>query len=189
MPFSQLRTIIVNDHIICIIYSRRNLILKSYKYCSNCGKKIPKKDNFCNFCGARQEIQEHQDVSLKSFSQNNQSAERYPNLISSTELAFNKILDFGGRTSLADFWWGTLGISLLYLALFALISIIPDSDTGNGLLFIVDIPFTLISLSLTIRRLHDIGKSGWFYCLNFIPLVGNIIVIILCCQPAVHKIN
>lgn len=163
--------------------------MKSYKYCSNCGKKIPKEDNFCNFCGARQEIQEHHDVSLQSFSQNNQSAERYPNLISSTELAFNKILDFGGRTSLADFWWGTLGISLLYLVLFALISIIPDSDTGNGLLFIVDIPFTLISLSLTIRRLHDIGKSGWFYCLNFIPFVGNIIVIILCCQPAVHKIN
>ncbi|WP_103220234.1 DUF805 domain-containing protein [Lacticaseibacillus paracasei] len=40
-----------------------------------------------------------------------------------------------------------------------------------------------------LQRLHDIGKSGWFYCLNFIPLVGNIIVIILCCQPAVHKIN
>ncbi|WHX40335.1 DUF805 domain-containing protein [Mesobacillus sp. AQ2] len=40
--------------------------------------------------------------------------------------------------------------------------------------------FMLIpSLSVTVRRLDDIGHSGWMYLVNFIPLVGGIILLIL----------
>lgn len=37
---------------------------------------------------------------------------------------------------------------------------------------------SLMSLSLTVRRLHDIGKSGFWYFIQFIPVIGSIILLI-----------
>jgi uncharacterized membrane protein YhaH (DUF805 family) len=34
------------------------------------------------------------------------------------------------------------------------------------------------SLSVTVRRLHDIGKSGWWYFIAFLPLIGGIILFV-----------
>ena len=34
------------------------------------------------------------------------------------------------------------------------------------------------SLAITIRRLHDIGKSGWWYFIAFVPIVGGIILFV-----------
>lgn len=39
-------------------------------------------------------------------------------------------------------------------------------------------------LSLMVRRLHDIGKSGWFLLLGLIPLVGGIILLVFCCTDS-----
>jgi len=41
----------------------------------------------------------------------------------------------------------------------------------------VFIPIT----ALSVRRLHDIGKSGWFYFLNLVPLIGSIILVVWAC--------
>jgi len=41
----------------------------------------------------------------------------------------------------------------------------------------------LPSIGVTARRLHDIGKSGWLQLIAIIPLVGVIILLILCAQP------
>ncbi|UQZ89204.1 hypothetical protein C4J81_08330 [Deltaproteobacteria bacterium Smac51] len=46
------------------------------------------------------------------------------------------------------------------------------------------------ALSLTFRRLHDIGKSGWYLLLGFIPIFGGIIILIFMClssQPGENK--
>jgi uncharacterized membrane protein YhaH (DUF805 family) len=32
------------------------------------------------------------------------------------------------------------------------------------------------ALAVTVRRLHDIGKSGWWYCIAFVPFIGGIIL-------------
>lgn len=34
------------------------------------------------------------------------------------------------------------------------------------------------TIAVSVRRLHDIGKSGWFYLIGFVPLIGQIILII-----------
>ena len=43
-----------------------------------------------------------------------------------------------------------------------------------------------VQLSLGIRRLHDIGKSGWWTLLVLIPLIGAIVLLIFACQPGVR---
>ena len=39
-------------------------------------------------------------------------------------------------------------------------------------------------IAITIRRLHDIGKSGWYYLIGLIPLVGGIILLVWMCQDS-----
>ncbi len=48
--------------------------------------------------------------------------------------------------------------------------------------FIVMMIYLLVilipSLALCVRRLHDTGKSGWFFFISFIPLVGAILLLV-----------
>ena len=38
------------------------------------------------------------------------------------------------------------------------------------------------ALAVTVRRLHDVGKSGWFLLISFIPIIGAIWLLILFCS-------
>jgi uncharacterized membrane protein YhaH (DUF805 family) len=42
----------------------------------------------------------------------------------------------------------------------------------------------LPALGLEVRRVHDIGKSGWWLLIAFVPLLGAIYLIYLFCQPS-----
>jgi len=50
-----------------------------------------------------------------------------------------------------------------------------------GLLVLFALAIWLPSLAVSIRRLHDTGRSGWFFFLGFIPIVGGIIMLVLYC--------
>jgi uncharacterized membrane protein YhaH (DUF805 family) len=53
-------------------------------------------------------------------------------------------------------------------------------DIGyGGVYVIVGLLHFLPSLSVVVRRLHDLGKSGWFYLIIFIPIVGVIWMLVL----------
>ena len=42
------------------------------------------------------------------------------------------------------------------------------------------------ALAVTVRRLHDVGKSGWWFFIAFIPLVGAIWLLVLMCTDSVE---
>lgn len=48
---------------------------------------------------------------------------------------------------------------------------------GEGLSGLYSLAVFLPSLGVTVRRLHDIGKSGWWVLLGFIPLVGVLVLL------------
>lgn len=84
--------------------------------------------------------------------------------------------NFNGRARRSEYWY------------FALASFIASFICG-----LLPIPFISILLSLAlfipslavcVRRLHDIGKSGWMYLLILIPVVGAIILLIWFCQDS-----
>ncbi|MBO4312816.1 MAG: DUF805 domain-containing protein, partial [Desulfovibrio sp.] len=54
---------------------------------------------------------------------------------------------------------------------------------------IVNLVFLLPCIAVSVRRLHDINKSGWFYLFWFIPLVGWIFLIIWFCTPSDPGMN
>jgi len=95
---------------------------------------------------------------------------------------FSNYVNFSGRAQRSAYWWWTLFSILLYVVT----SIIDMLIAGNGgfspLTLIAQLALFLPSLALAIRRLHDKDKSGWFFLLIFIPLVGAIILLIWFCS-------
>ena len=94
-----------------------------------------------------------------------------------------KYATFSGRARRAEYWWFALG----YLIVLTVASVI-DGVLGTGLgmgigiLYVVVVLAVFIpSLSVTVRRLHDLDKSGWWMLLTFVPLIGAIVLLIWFC--------
>ena len=49
---------------------------------------------------------------------------------------------------------------------------------SSAFTMIVVLGLIVPSLAVSIRRLHDIGKSGWFILISLVPVIGGIILII-----------
>jgi uncharacterized membrane protein YhaH (DUF805 family) len=57
-------------------------------------------------------------------------------------------------------------------------SLIDSFTIGMGILpLIVALAFFIPSLAVVVRRLHDVGRSGWWIFINLVPLVGFLIMI------------
>ncbi|HEX3100771.1 MAG TPA: DUF805 domain-containing protein [Pyrinomonadaceae bacterium] len=88
---------------------------------------------------------------------------------------------FSGRASRKEYW-----MFVLFNVIFAVVAAILDNvlglamkDVGYGPLYSLYALATFIpGLAVGVRRLHDIGKSGWYFLLAFIPCVGGIIVLV-----------
>ncbi len=97
--------------------------------------------------------------------------------------AFKNYCCFTGRASRSEYWFFILFnfiASWVITLLFGLIS--PTLSYVLSALY--GLATLLPSLGLAWRRLHDIGKGGGWFFINFIPLVGTIIYIVWCCQPS-----
>ncbi|QLI81842.1 DUF805 domain-containing protein [Chitinibacter fontanus] len=94
----------------------------------------------------------------------------------SIQVCFKKYADFNGRASRSEYWW---------FALFAFLVSILLSASGAGLISGLFSLATLVpSLAVGVRRLHDLGKSGWFLLIALIPLIGALILIYWFIQPS-----
>lgn len=79
-------------------------------------------------------------------------------------------VDFAGRVGRQEYWMFVLFSILIQIAL--------DIVGLDMISMLVSLGLLLPSLALGSRRLHDIGKSGWWLLLGFIPIIGWIILIV-----------
>lgn len=84
-------------------------------------------------------------------------------------------LNFGGRARRKEFWF-----FMLFNMLGCFTAIVLDTVFGTEIIFyaIYILAMALPVLAVSIRRLHDISKSGWWYLISLIPLVGMIVLIL-----------
>ena len=94
--------------------------------------------------------------------------------------------NFSGRSRRKEYWTYVLVYSLILLFaavldnIFGLTFEILETDSGYGwIYFSTALLHFLPSLAVLIRRLHDVGKSGWFYFIILIPIIGFIWVLVL----------
>lgn len=138
--------------------------------CLKCGVKVGDGNKFCAKCGY-----EHNPLATACVSCGHNIKDEKPvtTFKDAIKACFNKYATFEGRANRAEYWWWTL---------FCLI--IGCASVAPVLGWILSLALLLPSITVTVRRLHDIGKSGLYYLICFIPLIGSIILIILCIQPS-----
>jgi len=88
---------------------------------------------------------------------------------------------FGGRAGRKEFWHYFLMYMLIVMVLTVIDAIIGRLDTkaGVGLLSGIFALVTLLpGLGVGIRRLHDIGRTGWWLLISVVPFVGAIVLLV-----------
>ena len=158
-------------------------------YCPNCGAELTNRgtgtQNFCPICGTRMTTK-YDSTPAENFT-----------MMSAYKSMFKKYAKFNGRSRRSEYWYATLVNSLIGLLFFFVVVAIAVS-TGDyvsdavaifvallalaycGYCFAIVIP----SLAMCVRRLHDIGKSGWFVLLSLIPYVGALILFVFLVQDS-----
>ncbi|MFG3496043.1 DUF805 domain-containing protein [Streptomyces sp. NPDC047928] len=93
---------------------------------------------------------------------------------------------FGGRARRKEYWMFTLIHSVIALVLMGV-----DYAAGtNGVLYVLYILAVLLpALAVSIRRLHDTGRSGWWLLISFVPLVGGIILLVFLASDGKAEAN
>ncbi|MGC5699685.1 DUF805 domain-containing protein [Pseudomonas sp. NFXW11] len=63
--------------------------------------------------------------------------------------------------------------------------------TGLGIIggIVAFIAFLVVSIQISVQRLHDLGWSGWLWLLNFVPIVGSIFPLVLMVSPGSNVAN
>ncbi len=88
---------------------------------------------------------------------------------------FGKYVDFNGRASRPEFWWFVLASIIIVI-----IAQVLDQIIGTTYVFaiIAYLALFLPLTSVTVRRLHDTDRSGWWWWLHILPLIGGIVLFI-----------
>ena len=91
--------------------------------------------------------------------------------------------NFNGRARRKEYWMYILFYYLIFMLvvfLDNLFEITIDEFIPYGPLTIIYVLFSMIpTLAVAVRRLHDIGKSGWWMLISLVPFIGGIWLFIL----------
>ena len=86
---------------------------------------------------------------------------------------FKKYFVIQGRASKSEFWW----FQLLWTVSFFIAINLQESEPvlffSIGIIIIIYIPLFTVG----VRRLHDTGKSGFYYFWSLVPFIGSLIVL------------
>jgi uncharacterized membrane protein YhaH (DUF805 family) len=94
---------------------------------------------------------------------------------------------FRGRARRSEYWWFYLFLTLGYVAGRAV-----DYAVGNEFPVVATLVLAvqfLPYLSVSVRRLHDTGRSGWSLLISFIPLFGFIWLLVVMCKDSERRDN
>ncbi len=105
---------------------------------------------------------------------------------------FSNYANFSGRARRSEYWYFTLFNLIVSMVLSVLMRLTSGSAMFN-IFRIIEIVYSLAvfipGLAVSWRRLHDIGRSGAWYLLIFVPIVGVIVLIIWFCKDSQPDVN
>lgn len=94
---------------------------------------------------------------------------------------FSKYAVFEGRARRSEYWYFTL-FNVIVEVVLGLLLQFTQGKSGSMIFILINAAYSLAvlipSLAVAWRRLHDIGKPGYFYFIGLIPLVGTILMLL-----------
>jgi uncharacterized membrane protein YhaH (DUF805 family) len=93
---------------------------------------------------------------------------------------------FQGRARRKEYWMFVLFSAIISIVLSIIDAIANLSSVLSG---IYSLAVFLPSLAVSVRRLHDTGRSGWWILIGLIPLIGAIILLVFTCQDSQENDN
>jgi uncharacterized membrane protein YhaH (DUF805 family) len=93
--------------------------------------------------------------------------------------ALKNYAGFDGRARRTEYWMYTL-IYVVILVVLEIIGALIKTQIITGLYVLA---LLIPSLAVAVRRMHDIGKSGWWILVSLIPIIGGIWMIVLAATP------
>mgnify|MGYP002526295229 FL=1 len=102
--------------------------------------------------------------------------------------------DFTGRSSRSDYWLAVLANTIVTIILFSIVIVVTVFDSPNSHYHIIFILLYLLamlyffanyipSIALQVRRLRDAGFHWALIFLRFASVIGDIVLLVLSCQP------
>ena len=169
-------------------------------YCSNCGSDI-QSARYCGECGTAAQAPTSPgsgalipappppapattaSFTHQTFSDLVPEQAWHPPRVSFGEAisaGFRGYVVWNARSTRAEYWWWTLFNLLVVVG-----ALLVDSVLTGGLLYLIAVvALFLPNLSVFIRRLHDIDKSGGWFWFGLIPLVGPIVLLVFVFTPS-----
>ena len=83
--------------------------------------------------------------------------------------------NFSGRARRSEYWYFALA-NFIFGAVSGVLSV--AYPEFMYLVYIVGLALLVPGLAVSVRRLHDIGKSGWWYLIGFVPYIGALVLFV-----------
>ncbi|WP_191061658.1 DUF805 domain-containing protein [Geminicoccus harenae] len=96
---------------------------------------------------------------------------------------FHKFATIQGRAARAEYWYFFLFYLIAIFAAGVLDAVLFRHSVNGPLSTLVWLVLLLPWLAVAVRRLHDRDRSGWWLLLHFVPVVGQIVLLVWFCLP------
>ncbi|MEM9494649.1 MAG: DUF805 domain-containing protein [Pseudomonadota bacterium] len=103
----------------------------------------------------------------------------------SVKTVLNNYANFNDRSGRAEFWWWVLA----YFGASLVVTFITGAINLHILSSLFGLALLVPSIAISIRRFHDIGKSGWWALLWLLPFIGWAAAIYFSAQPGQEGAN
>ena len=97
------------------------------------------------------------------------------------KICFKKYFDFTGRARRSEYWWFALFTFLVNMVCSFLDGLLNAVAHVEFLYVLSGVLFLIPATTVTFRRLHDIGRSGWWFGAYFILLAISVCFVWHCC--------
>ena len=104
------------------------------------------------------------------------------NFFEAISSGFRNYVGFDSRATRSEYWYWTLFMILLTIATSVIDIAILGASQFSPVTTIASLATFLPALAVSIRRLHDLDRTGWWVLLALIPLIGAIILIVWFCM-------
>jgi len=115
------------------------------------------------------------------------------NMITAVKTVLGKYATFDGRAPRPEYWWWILAMVILYAILGVIDGavIAPilgfepfQAEAAQPLSLVAALVLLLPNVALSIRRLHDTDRSGWWLLLGLVPVIGSLVLLVFYLLPS-----